>query len=174
MAVLCLMLSLLILAGCQGLVKEVSQLSVNTAGAGTGKVVSTPAGIDCPGTCSANFQGMGTVELTATPGTGFGFGGWPGSCSGTSTTCTVSLTGSSVTATFTAGLQSINHIIFLAQENRSFDSYFGALRQYWAQNGYSDQSLDGLPQFNPANGAAPATGPAPTNPGCDPATSNGT
>ena len=34
----------------------------------------------------------------------------------------------------TASLSSINHIVFLAQENRSFDSYFGALRQYWSQN----------------------------------------
>ncbi|MBV9183126.1 MAG: hypothetical protein JO356_17625 [Acidobacteria bacterium] len=70
-----------------------------------------------------------------------------------------------VTATFTASLQSINHIIFLAQENRSFDSYFGALRHYWAQNGIADQSFDGLPQFNPTPGTPP------TNPGCDPATS---
>jgi phospholipase C len=65
-------------------------------------------------------------------------------------------------------ISSVNHIIFLAQENRSFDHYFGQLRQYWAQNGYPDQSFDGLPQFNPATGAAPLAGPAPTNPSCDP------
>ena len=69
----------------------------------------------------------------------------------------------------TAGLSSINHIIFLSQENRSFDHYFGALRQYWAQNGYPDQSFDGLPQFNPTSGTAPLAGPAPSIPGCDPA-----
>jgi phospholipase C len=63
-------------------------------------------------------------------------------------------------------LQSINHIIFLEQENRSFDTYFGALREYWAQNGIPDQPLDGLPQFNPAGD--PNAGPPPTNPGCDP------
>jgi phospholipase C len=62
----------------------------------------------------------------------------------------------------------INHIIFLAQENRSLDEYFGALRGYWAANGYPDQSFDGLPQFNPASGAAPHLGPAPAIPGCDP------
>ncbi|HEY5212459.1 MAG TPA: hypothetical protein VIJ38_05495, partial [Acidobacteriaceae bacterium] len=54
--------------------------------------------------------------------------------------------------TTTASLSSIDHIIFVAQENRSMDHYFGALRQYWAQNGYPDQSFDGLPQFNPATG----------------------
>ncbi len=67
-----------------------------------------------------------------------------------------------------SNLQSINHIIFMAQENRGFDHYFGAMRQYWAANSIPDQSFDGLPQFNPASGAAPLQGPVPTNPGCDP------
>src|ERR1700721_4145051 len=63
----------------------------------------------------------------------------------------------------------LNHIVFLAQENRSFDHYFGQMRQYWAQNGYPDQSSDGCPQFNPSTGAPPLPGPAPALPGCDPA-----
>ena len=66
-------------------------------------------------------------------------------------------------------LSSINHIVFMAQENRSFDSYFGALRQYWADEHVPDESLDGLPQFNPISGLAPLQGPAPSNPGCSPA-----
>ena len=66
-------------------------------------------------------------------------------------------------------LKQIKHIIFLAQENRGFEHYFGAMRQYWAANGFPDQSFDGLPQFNPTSGAAPLRGPAPTNLGCDPA-----
>jgi phospholipase C len=71
-------------------------------------------------------------------------------------------------ATNNSGLQNVNHIIFMAQENRGFDHYFGALRQYWAANGFPDQQFDGLPQFNPVSGIAPLQGPAPTNPGCDP------
>jgi len=63
----------------------------------------------------------------------------------------------------------IKHIIILAQENRGFEHYFGAMRQYWADNGFPDRSFDGLPQFNPASGTAPLQGPVPTNPGCDPA-----
>jgi phospholipase C len=76
----------------------------------------------------------------------------------------------SVGATFTAavGIQSISHVILLTQENRSLDSHLGQLRQYWAQNGYPDQSFDGLPQFNPTTGAAPLKGPAPSLPGCNP------
>jgi phospholipase C len=75
-----------------------------------------------------------------------------------------------VIATFNASpdITALNHIIFLAQENRSFDHYFGALREYWAQNGYPDQSFDGLPQFNPMSGQPPLYGPAPAIPGCDP------
>lgn len=64
--------------------------------------------------------------------------------------------------------QKINHVIFMAQENRSFDHYFGALREYWAENGYPDESFDGLPQFNPQSGPPPLYGPPPTNPGCNP------
>jgi phospholipase C len=60
---------------------------------------------------------------------------------------------------------SVNHIVFMAQENRSFDHYFGAMRQYWIDFGYPDQALDGLPQF-PQNSSG---GAVPTNPGCDPA-----
>jgi len=68
-----------------------------------------------------------------------------------------------------AGLTSLNHIVVLAQENRSLDHYFGALRQYWRNNGYPDRSFDGLPQFNPTSGLPPLFHAAPTNPGCDPA-----
>jgi len=66
-------------------------------------------------------------------------------------------------------IKQINHIIILAQENRGFEHYFGAMRQYWAANGYPDVSFDGLPQFNPASGLPPLQGPIPTNLGCDPA-----
>ena len=42
-------------------------------------------------------------------------------------------------------LQPINHIIFMAQENRSFDTYFGPLPAYWQANGFPSQQFDGLP-----------------------------
>jgi phospholipase C len=43
------------------------------------------------------------------------------------------------------GLESINHIVFMAQENRSFDIYFGQLPAYWQANGYPSQQFDGMP-----------------------------
>jgi phospholipase C len=139
------------------------QLSVTLAGGGTGAVTSSPAGINCGQTCSANFNSGSAVTLTAAPTTGFTFSGWSGACSGTGT-CTVTVSNATtVTATFGATVQAINHIIFMAQENRSFDHYFGAMREYWAKNGFPDQPFDGLPQFNNPAGAAPS------NRGCDPA-----
>jgi phospholipase C len=132
---------------------------VTLAGTGSGTVTSNPAGINCGTTCSANFTPGASVQLTATPASGSTFAGWSGACSGTGLChLTMSVTAQTVTATFNqqAGLASINHIIFLAQENRSFDQYFGHLPDYWAANGFPAQQFDGAP----ANAS---------NPGCDPA-----
>src|SRR5580698_2844032 len=146
-------------------------LSVTLAGTGTGTVTSSPAGISCQPTCSAGFPSGTQVTLTETAGTNSTFAGWGGACSGTNSTCVLTLTANQqVTATFNGaqGINVLNHIIFLSQENRSFDHYFGTMRQYWAQNGYPDQSFDGLPQFNPTSGQPPLYGPPPAIPGCNP------
>ncbi len=143
---------------------------LTVAVSGTGSVTSSPAGINCPATCSGAFPQNATVTLNETPGATNAFSAWSGACTG-SGACSVTLNAStSVTATFISGgsLQSLNHIIVFLQENRSFDHYFGALREYWAQNGIPDQSFDGLPQFNPTSGAAPLQAPAPSVPGCNP------
>ena len=105
------------------------------------------------------------MTLTASPAQGSNFAGWTGGGCGSNPSCVLTLTANTqVTATFNVvtGIGVINHIVFLAQENRSFDHYFGALREYWAENGYPDQPFDGLAQFNPG-------GVAPAIPGCDPA-----
>lgn len=74
-------------------------ISVTKDGTGTGLVVSTPGGINCGSTCSADFPLGDTVTLTATADQSSDFTGWSGgSCSGTST-CDA-MAGDSVTATF--------------------------------------------------------------------------
>ena len=90
--------------------------------------------------------------------------------------CLAILSGSGMAAdkadgagTRSQSVTALNHIIFMVQENRGLDHYFGAMRQYWRNNGFPDISFDGLPQFNPKSGAAPLYGPPPSNPGCDPA-----
>ena len=66
-------------------------LSVSTAGAGNGSIASSPAGIACGATCQASFTNGTSVTLTATPVAGSSFTGWSGACTGTSATCTVSM-----------------------------------------------------------------------------------
>ena len=71
------------------------------SGSGAGSVTSSPAGIDCGMTCSADFDEGEVVTLSAVPALGSSFAGWSGAgCSGTAT-CVVSTDAArSVTATF--------------------------------------------------------------------------
>ncbi|NKI34776.1 hypothetical protein HFP89_06315 [Wenzhouxiangella sp. XN79A] len=69
---------------------------------GSGSITSLPSGIDCPGTCSAEFPSGTEVTLTATPSAGFAFDSWSGDCSGDGP-CTISMDGPrAVTADFIA------------------------------------------------------------------------
>jgi trimeric autotransporter adhesin len=76
-------------------------LTVTEAGTGSGGVTSAPSGINCPNSCSANFESGQQVTLTASAAQGSTFAGWSGAgCSGTGT-CVVTVTAAtSVTATF--------------------------------------------------------------------------
>ena len=76
------------------------QLTVNTAGAGTGSVSSSPAGINCPPDCSELYNYGDLVTLSATAGFGSTFTGWSGACTGTGP-CVVSMDAArTVTANF--------------------------------------------------------------------------
>jgi Tol biopolymer transport system component len=77
------------------------QLSVNRAGSGRGRVTSSPAGIDCGTDCSQAFSDGTSVTLTARAASGSTFTGWSEACTGTQTTCSVTVDAArSVTATF--------------------------------------------------------------------------
>jgi alpha-tubulin suppressor-like RCC1 family protein len=76
-------------------------LSLSVVGSGSGSVVSTPAGISCPGTCSHAFTSGAAVSLTATPAAGSTFAGWSGGgCSGAGTCALTTNADTTVTATF--------------------------------------------------------------------------
>lgn len=86
-------------------------LSVAKAGNGTGTITSSPGGINCGSDCTENYSANTIVTLTAAPTAGHSFGGWSGSCSGSSSSCTVTLNAArSVTATFTQPPQATLHI----------------------------------------------------------------
>jgi hypothetical protein len=77
------------------------KLSLSKAGAGTGKVISSPAGIDCGSECAAQYEEGTKVTLEAKADEGSSFAGWSGACSGTAS-CEVTMTeAKSVTAEFT-------------------------------------------------------------------------
>lgn len=76
-------------------------LTVSFGGNGSGRVTSSPAGIDCPGQCSAAYAQGTTVTLTAAPGATSRFASFTGTCSTPSTSCTLTMSASaSVMATF--------------------------------------------------------------------------
>ena len=71
-------------------------VSVAILGSGQGSVTSTPAQITCGSTgtvCSRRFNANTTITLTATASPGSAFVGWSGACTGTNTTCTMTMNG---------------------------------------------------------------------------------
>jgi len=75
-------------------------LAVAMSGTGHGAVVSSPPGIDCGATCSANYDWSTQVTLTPQPAVGSSFSEWTGACSGRGP-CTVTMTAAAaVTAVF--------------------------------------------------------------------------
>ncbi len=86
-----------------------SNMTVATAGTGSGRVTSSFGGINCSGgtgTCSATFDSFDdvtvtTVVLTATAADGSAFDGWSGTCGSGSGTLSVAMTRDrACTATF--------------------------------------------------------------------------
>ncbi len=74
--------------------------TITRAGTGTGTVTSSPSGLNCGSTCSANFASGASVTLTAAASSGSTFAGWSGACTGTGS-CVLSMTAArNVTATF--------------------------------------------------------------------------
>ena len=75
-------------------------LTVTKAGSGQGTVTAPPA-INCGSTCTSGYASGNVVTVTATQAAGSSFASWSGACTGTATTCSVTMNGAkSVTATF--------------------------------------------------------------------------
>ena len=78
---------------CEAVFESSYTLTVTKSGTGDGTVTSSPAGIDCGGTCSTDFINGTSVTLTATVSGNNAFFGWSGDCSscGNSTSCTINM-----------------------------------------------------------------------------------
>ncbi|MGL4648317.1 MAG: prealbumin-like fold domain-containing protein, partial [Caldilineaceae bacterium] len=78
-------------------------LNVAVAGDGAGTVTSSPAGIDCGSTCSADYAAGTVVTLTPIPAALSRFASWTGACTGAGA-CVITMDAAkSVTATFDVG-----------------------------------------------------------------------
>ncbi len=76
------------------------QFTLTVQRTGSGSVSSNPAGINCGGSCSANFDEGTIVSLSATPGDGWQFSGWGGNCHGAAACFVTMDQARSVSATF--------------------------------------------------------------------------
>ncbi len=59
-----------------------SEFTLKVKKTGSGKVTSSPAGIDCPSNCVEVYEEGKEITLTATPDAGFEFVKWTGDCTG--------------------------------------------------------------------------------------------
>jgi hypothetical protein len=86
---------------------------------GGGAVVSDPPGIECPETCSFNFDEGIEVTLTTTANPDSGLARWDGDCSGLAATCTVTMdAGRAAAAIFDlhGSARWVDHISFDGQD----------------------------------------------------------
>jgi uncharacterized repeat protein (TIGR03803 family) len=77
-------------------------LAVSKSGSGSGRVTSSPTGIDCGGACAGSFATGSVVTLTATPASTSLFAGWTGDADCTDGSVTVS-SDKACTAAFNLG-----------------------------------------------------------------------
>jgi len=73
----------------QEVTPELFPLSVSVNGSGV--ITSSPAGISCGSNCTQEFSDGTSVQLIASPSSGFEFVSWSGACSGSSS-CSVNMT----------------------------------------------------------------------------------
>lgn len=68
-----------------------SNVTLKVSTGNPGVVTSDVGGINCGTACSASVASGTAITLTATPPAGKTFGSWTGACTGTATTCTVTV-----------------------------------------------------------------------------------
>jgi hypothetical protein len=98
-------------------------LTASVAGSVGGTVTSVPTGISCTTTgCTADFDQGTSITLTATESTGYKFKIWSVDCTGTTDTCSLTLsTNKSVTATFEQLLYIKNGTTYYSSLQDAFD-----------------------------------------------------
>lgn len=128
------------------------QITVLLTGTGTGRVTSSPAGIDCPGTCSQLVPKGSVVFLTASAGSTSGFTGWSGCINSANLQVSVAF---SVNATCTA---QFDQTVVISDD---FDDA-GALARWDIALRYEDPGTT-TAESNPASGGSSLGGGIPSS-----------
>ena len=128
-------------------------ITVSGSAAPTVSIVASPSSITQgnSSTLTVTATNATTVTISGSDSTSYSLqpnGGTQAVSPSSTTTYTATATGPggtvSATATVTVvppgSVKSINHVIFMLQENHSFDNYFGMLNPYRAANGWSKAS----------------------------------
>src|SRR5215467_863749 len=146
-----------VLAGCGGLMAggpQIQSFTVNPSSAAAGAQVTfswattNATSVSIDNGVGSNLPASGSHMFTAPAAT---------------TTFTLTATGAGTTATSKSALtvtapkdlHALNHIIYMIQENRSFDHYFGKMNTYRVKNGFSSSMTDVDTLDNPNVKATP-------------------
>jgi len=113
---------------------------------------ANPATIGAGGQTTLSWSSQGATSITIDHGIGSVAASGSTTVSPTATTLYTAVangsgrtTQASVSVNVSTGsIESVQHIIFMLQENRTFDNYFGQLNQYRGKQGLP-QDVDGLP-----------------------------
>ena len=137
--------------GADGMATATATVTVGTAvGAPTVTIVANPTSITAGNSSTLTVTATNATQVTVTGTDGssdtLGATGGTDVVSPTATTtytATATGTGGNVSASVTVtvaapgSLQSVDHVIFMLQENHTFDNYFGMLNPYRQANGYN-------------------------------------
>jgi len=136
--------------GAGGKVSATATVTVVPASAPTVTITANPASIASGNSSTLTVTATNATQVSVTGTDGSTYNMQPsGGTQSVKPTATVTYTATatgvggnaSATATLTvngaASLQSIDHVIFMMQENHSFDNYFGMLNPYRQANGWN-------------------------------------
>ena len=120
--------------------------TVQKQGIGSGRITSTPLGVDCGTSCSDDFEQGTMVSFNAASAPGSVFVGWSGACNGAVPTCTVVIVANqTVTATFTIPntnwkLKFVDSEELVGSGGRAVNGFDGKTETIW-----HTQFINGLP-----------------------------
>jgi phospholipase C len=146
-----------------GSITATATVTVNAGVAPTVTITANPSTITAGASSTLTVAATNATQVTVTGSDGSSYnlpsaGGTQSVSPAADTTYTATATGTGGSTTATAkvtvipagNLQSIQHVIFMLQENHTFDNYFGMLNPYRHANGFNtgddgvDYEVDGI------------------------------